>query len=111
MSLNFGQIPPLTTELTALECLKNYFPQVSTAIFLILIFLMIADIKAEQAPRFYFFHAQLIDQLSIKLKYRQMKKLLALSLSDRVFIMRINVKIPTIVGILIFMSRINFVLS
>ena len=23
MSLNFGQIPPLTTELAALECLKN----------------------------------------------------------------------------------------
>ena len=23
MSLNFGQIPPLTTELSALECLKN----------------------------------------------------------------------------------------
>ena len=28
-----------------------------------------------------------------------------------VFIMRINVKMPTIVGILTFMSRINFVLS
>ena len=39
-----------------------------------------------------------------------MKKFLALSLSD-VFIMLINVKMPTIVGILTFMSRINFVLS
>ena len=46
-----------------------------------------------------------------KLKYRQMKKFLALSLSDDVFIMLINVKMPTIVGILTFMSRINFVLS
>ena len=45
------------------------------------------------------------------LKYRQMKKFLALSLSDVVFIMLINVKMPTSVGILIFMSRINFVLS
>ena len=35
----------------------------------------------------------------------------ALSLSDIVFILLINVKMPTIVGILIFMSRINFVLS
>ena len=35
---------------------------------------------------------------------------LALCLSD-VFIMLINVKIPTIIGILTFMSRINFVLS
>ena len=38
-----------------------------------------------------------------------MKKCLALSPSDDVFIMLINVKMPTIVGILIFMSRINFV--
>ena len=36
---------------------------------------------------------------------------LALSLSDGVIIMLINVKMPTIVGILTFMSRINFVLS
>ena len=35
----------------------------------------------------------------------------ASSLSDAVFIMLINVKMPTIVGILPFMSRINFVLS
>ena len=40
-----------------------------------------------------------------------MKKFLALSLSDVVFIMLINVKMPTIVGILTFISRINFVLS
>ena len=40
-----------------------------------------------------------------------MKKFLALSFSDAVFIMLINVKMPTIVGILTFMSRINFVLS
>ena len=46
-----------------------------------------------------------------KLKYRQIKKLLASSLSDVVFIMLINVKMPTIFGILTFMSRINFVLS
>ena len=37
--------------------------------------------------------------------------LLTLSLSDVVFIMLINVKMPTIVCILTFMSRINFVLS
>ena len=36
---------------------------------------------------------------------------LALKLSDYVFIMLINVKMPTINGILIFMSMINFVLS
>ena len=46
-----------------------------------------------------------------KLKYRQIKKILALGLSFVVFIMQINVKMPTIVGILTFMSRINFVLS
>ena len=40
-----------------------------------------------------------------------MKKFLALSLSDVVFILLINVKMPTIVGILTFMSGINFVLS
>ena len=36
---------------------------------------------------------------------------LALSLSDVVFIQLINVKMPTIVGILTFNSRINFVHS
>ena len=45
-----------------------------------------------------------------KLKYLQIKKFLALSLSD-VFIMLINVKLPTIVGFFAFMSRINSVLS
>ena len=38
-----------------------------------------------------------------------MKIFLALSLSDVVFIMLINVKMSTIVGILTFMSKINFV--
>ena len=36
---------------------------------------------------------------------------LALSLSDVVFMILINVKMQTIVGILTFMSMINFVLS
>ena len=49
--------------------------------------------------------------LLIKLNYQQMKKSIALSLSDVVFIMLTNVKMPTIVCILTFMSRINFVLS
>ena len=40
-----------------------------------------------------------------------MRKFLALSLSDVAFIMLINVKMPTIYGILTFISRINFVLS
>ena len=39
------------------------------------------------------------------------QKFLALNLSDIVFIMLINVKMSTIVGILTFSSRINFVLS
>ena len=50
-------------------------------------------------------------QLLIKTKIRQMKKFIALSLSDVVFIMVINVKMPTFVVILTFMSRINFVVS
>ena len=40
-----------------------------------------------------------------------MKKFLEVSLSDVVFIMLINVKMPTIVAILTFMSMINFMLS
>ena len=35
----------------------------------------------------------------------------ALSLSEVVFAMLINVKMPSIVGILTFISRINFVLT
>ena len=47
------------------------------------------------------------------LEYQQIKKFLAYSLSDVLFtcIIIINVKMPTIVGILTFMSRINFMLS
>ena len=41
----------------------------------------------------------------------KIKEFFALSLSDAVFRMLVNVKMPTIVGILTFMSRINFVLS
>ena len=50
-------------------------------------------------------------QLLIKTIYRKMQKFLALNLSDGVFIMLINVKMPTVVGILTFINRINFVLS
>ena len=39
------------------------------------------------------------------------KTFLAFRWSDVVFIMLINIKMPTIVGILTFMSRMNFVLS
>ena len=40
-----------------------------------------------------------------------MRKVIALSLSDDVFIMLINVKMSTFVGILTLMSIENFVLS
>ena len=50
-------------------------------------------------------------QLLINLKYRQIKKFLALSLSVVVFILLLNVIMPTIIFILTFMSRINFMLS
>ena len=46
-------------------------------------------------------------QLLLKLKYRQMKKCIALNLSDVVFIMLLNVILPTIVGILTVMGRIH----
>ena len=39
-----------------------------------------------------------------------MKQFFASSLSDVVFIMLLNIKMTTIVGILAFMSRINFVI-
>ena len=47
-------------------------------------------------------------QLLIKTKIR--KKNLALKLSDVVLILLINVKMPTIVGILTFISKINVML-
>ena len=50
-------------------------------------------------------------QLLIKTKILKIKTFLAFKLSGVVFIMLINVKMPTIVGILTLMSRINFVLS
>ena len=55
----------------------------------------------------------MIFQLLVKSKIPINKEdsCLLASLSDVVFIMLINVKMPKIVGILTFMSRINFVLS
>ena len=54
-------------------------------------------------------------QLPIRTKKLKNKSLLAIKLSYVVFIMLINVKMPTavgiVVGILIFMSIINFMLS
>ena len=50
-------------------------------------------------------------QLLKKTKIPTNKKFLALSLSKVAFIMLINVKTPTIVGVLTFMSMIHFMLS
>ena len=47
-------------------------------------------------------------QLSMKF---QLKRFLVFKFSDVVIIMLINVTMPTIVGILTFMSMINFMLS
>ena len=46
-------------------------------------------------------------QLPIKTKMLNIKILLAFKISHAVFILLINVKMPTIVGILTFMSRIK----
>ena len=46
--------------------------------------------------------------LLIMTKTLKNKDFLDLKLSDVAFILLINVKVPTIVGILTFMSRINF---
>ena len=62
------------------------------------------------APRLIFFMLNSTEH-EISAAHKNLKKFLALSLSDVVFIMLINVKMPTIVGILTFMSRINFELS
>ena len=50
-------------------------------------------------------------QLLIKTKIPTNEQILASSLSDAVFIMLTKVKIPTIVGILTFMSMINLMLN
>ena len=49
-------------------------------------------------------------QLLIKSKMLKNKDFLAFKLSDVVFIMLIDVKMPTIVGILTFMSMIHLML-
>ena len=50
-------------------------------------------------------------QLLIKTKMLTNEEVSCLSLSDVVFIMLMNVKMPTIVGILTFMSRKNIKLN
>ena len=55
-----------------------------------------------------------VQQYTVKRQFALDKyciKFLALSLSDVVLIMLINVKMPTIVGILTFINKINFVLG
>ena len=47
----------------------------------------------------------------IKIKMLNKKRDFAFKLSDVVFIMLINVKMPTVVSILKFMRMINFMLS
>ena len=47
-------------------------------------------------------------QLLIKTKMLKVKYFLAFKLSDTAFILLIDVKMPTIVGILTFISRMNF---
>ena len=56
-------------------------------------------------------HLSIGFQLLIKTKLQKGKAFLAFKLSDVVFIKLINVKMPTIVGILTFMSMINLMLS
>ena len=51
-------------------------------------------------------------EISSAHKTKMLKKdFLALKLPDAVFILLINVKMPTIIGILTFMSRMNLMLS
>ena len=50
-------------------------------------------------------------QLLIKSKIPTKEDVFYFKLSDAVFIMLASVKMPTIFGVLSFMSRINFVLS
>ena len=50
-------------------------------------------------------------QLLIKAKMMKNQKNLAIKFSDAVFIMLINVKMPTILGILTFMYMLNLMLS
>ena len=50
----------------------------------------------------------MVFKLVIKLKCRKLKAFLAFKLSDVVFIKPINVKLPTIVGILALNSMLNY---
>ena len=50
-------------------------------------------------------------QLLLKTKLTKNKDLSALKLANVVFILLVNVKMATIVGILTFISRVNFMLS
>ena len=67
--------------------------------------------QPQRQARGYKTYFMLKSKFQQKLKYKKVKEFLALSLSDVVFIKLINVKMPTIVGILSFMSRIKFVFS
>ena len=63
-------------------------------------------------PEFEYFTVFLKNKnIIFKIRISKVTDYAALSLTDVVFNILINVKMPTIVGILTFMSRINFVLS
>ena len=71
--------------------------------------------EENQAPRlksFFSCSTQLSTKFQLFVSTKIQRKIfLAPSLSDVIFIMLINVKIPTVVGLSTFLSRINFVLS
>ena len=66
-----------------------------------------------QGYKTFFVFSSAKHEISTAHKTKMLKTLIffAFKLSDLVFIMLLNFKMPTIVGILTFMSRINFVLS
>ena len=87
-----------------LSCGKMYFWAYGNYILLnyLLSLLKLVICSAQLSTKF---------QLLIKTTTLANKEVFGLSLSDVVFIKLINVKMPTIVGILTFVSRINFLLS
>ena len=70
----------------------------------------LSPIRMQNHTITYFVHCDVFDDKHWYINERCIDAL-ALELSDFVFIMLINVKMPTIVGILAFMSKINYMFS
>ena len=107
LGLIWSQIKPLTTYFYCRK-IKTFTENVTLSFKLLAIFFNVTENRSQGYKTFFMLNAteHEISPANKSLNAVKVKTFLAFKLSDVVFIMLINVKMPTIVGILTFMSSV-----